>query len=298
MKNFISMLSCMMFCIICISFHSAAQTKQDSIRTLIETNDGNEFVGVIVDQTPERIKLKTDKLGELSLLRSDIKKITELSGVRSTDGKYWLDNPQSTRYFWSPNGYSLKKDEGYYQNVWVFFNQVVYGFTDHLSGGAGIVPLFLFGTSTPAWVTLKYSIPVVKNKVNLAIGALAGTVLGEQNSGFGILYGTGTFGSKDNNVSVGAGWAYGSGEMATFPTFNVSGMFRTGPKGYILTENYIIGGSNSYLVLMSFGARKIVKHMGLDFGLFVPFGTDVDTFFAAPWLGLTIPFGSPTTSTK
>ena len=91
--------------------------------------DGNEFIGIILEQSPDKIRLKTDKLGEISILRSDIKKITRLSATTAKNGTYWLDNPQSTRYFWTPNAYSLKKGEGYYQNVWIFFNQAVFGTT-------------------------------------------------------------------------------------------------------------------------------------------------------------------------
>ena len=193
-------------------------------------SDGNEFIGVILEQSADKIKLKTDKLGEISILRSDIKKITQLSSTQSKKGTYWLDNPQSTRYFWTPNAYSLKEGEGYYQNVWIFFNQAVYGFTDHFSGAIGTVPMFLFGgTSTPAWFTLKYSVPVVKDKFNLGAGLLAGTVIGESNSNFGIFYGISTFGTKDNNVNIGLGWGFAGGEIAKNPTVNISGMFRTGP---------------------------------------------------------------------
>jgi len=47
------------------------------------------------------------------------------------------------------------------------------------------------------------SIPVSKEKFNLGGGALLGTVLGAEETGFGILYGISTLGSKDKNVSLG-----------------------------------------------------------------------------------------------
>jgi hypothetical protein len=280
---------------VCFSQTSKAQISQDSIKSHIETMDGNEFIGIILEQSPEKIRLKTEKLGEISILRSDIKTITRLPATTSKNGTYWLDNPQSTRYFWTPNAYSLKKGEGYYQNVWVFFNQAVYGFTDHFSGAIGTMPLFLFGGgATPAWFTLKYSVPVVKDKFNLGAGLLAGTVLGESNANFGIFYGISTFGTKDNNVNIGLGWAFAGGEIAKNPTVNISGMFRTGPKGYFITENYFIGTSDNFMVLMSLGGRSIIKHVGLDYGLFIPVGGEVNAFVAVPWLGLTIPFGNKT----
>jgi hypothetical protein len=48
------------------------------------------------------------------------------------------------------------------------------------------------------------------------------------------------------------------------------------------------------MVLMSLGGRSIIKHVGLDYGLFIPVGGEVNAFVAVPWLGLTIPFGNKT----
>lgn len=290
MKKFLTVLAFVFF-LLSFPITILAQNPQDSIKTRIETIDGNEYIGIIQEQTPDRILLKTEKLGEISIPVGEVKRITKLEAVKLPDGTYWLDNPQATRYFWSPNGYNLKAGEGYYQNVWILFNQVVFGLTDHFSGGVGVVPLFLFaGTATPAWITAKFSVPVVENKINLGAGALVGTVIGEENTGFGILYGISTFGSKDKNVNIGLGWGFAGGEMANRPTVNIGAMLRTGPKGYFITENYFIATSDEMAVLMMIGGRRIIKRTGLDFGAVIPIASEMDGLVAIPWLGLTIPF--------
>lgn len=288
-------LSALVVIVLALAFPVAihAQNKPDTTKSRIETTDGNEYIGIIQEKTTEKIRLKTDKLGEITILTADIKNISEVTQVVAKDGTYWLDNPQATRYFWAPNGYNLKKGEGYYQNVWVFGNQAIYGFTNHFSAGIGVLPLFLFaGAATPVWLTLKYSVPVVKDKINLSGGALVGTVIGAETGAIGILYGMSTFGSKDKNLSIGAGWGFADGQMARNPTINISGMIRTGPKGYFITENYFIGTTDNVVVLMSLGGRRIIRHTGLDFGLFIPISSDIESFIAVPWLGFTIPFGS------
>jgi hypothetical protein len=296
MKSILSVHLLLTICLIGFSFVSNAQNSQDTIKSQIETVDGNQYIGIIIEQTAATIRIKTDKLGEISIPIKEIKRITQLTSIKSKDGTYWLENPQSTRYLWAPNGYSLKKGEGYYQNVWVLFNQAVYGITDHLTAGVGVVPLFLFaGTSTPAWITLKYSIPVVKNKINLAAGALMGTIIGEQGSA-GILYGMGTFGSRDKNINIGLGWGIGNGQITSTPVINISGMIRTGANGYLITENYFVINSGDFVVLTMIGGRRIIRHFGLDFGLFMPLGPGMNGFFAAPWLGFTVPFGTKSTS--
>ena len=300
MKKTLSRLAFMTLCLITLSFISKAQNSQDSIKSRIETVDGNEYIGTILEQNTETIRIKTDKLGEISIPRAEVKRITQLSTLKTKDGTYWLDNPQATRYFWSPNGYNLKAGEGYYQNVWILFNQAVYGITNHFSAGVGVMPLFLFaGAPTPVWITAKYSLPVVENKFNLGAGALAGTVIGvedEDNTSFGILYGIATIGSKDKNLNIGLGWGFAEGEIAKNPTLNISGMIRTGPKGYLMTENYIIGTPEETLVVTMVGGRSIIRRVGLDYGLIFPFSQNMDTFLAIPWLGLSIPFGQKGTA--
>lgn len=276
-----------------LSTLAGAQNIKDN-KTLyrIETVDGNEYVGTIMLDSADIFIMKTTSLGEIKIRKSDVKRLTEVSNTEIKRGEFWFDNPQATRYFWQGNGYGLKKGEGYYQNVWVFFNQFSYGITDNLSIGAGIIPLFLFaGTSSPVWITPKLSIPVIENKFNIGAGALIGTVIGEDNAGFGIAYGTTTVGNRNTNVSLGVGYGYVSGEWANVPTFSLSAMIRTGQRGYILTENYFIGGSDENGIILFIGGRRLIKNSGLDFGLMIPGYTD-SALFAIPWLGLTIPFGN------
>jgi hypothetical protein len=283
------------FLFILIQLHGLikAQGETDSTSlTRVEMNDGNEFIGHIVSQDTSILILKTEKLGQLTFNKRDIVKITPINPAAIKKGEYWFENPQSTRYLWSPDGYGLKKGEGYYQNIWVLFNQVSYGVTNYFSIGAGILPVFLFGGGeTPVWITPKFSIPVVKDKFNVGAGALVGTVLGASGTGFGLLYGLTTVGSRDMNISLGVGYGVSGSGWAKSPLISLSALARTGARGYLITENYYINMNGETLVLLSAGYRWVIKKAGLDFGLVMPITEDL-TFFALPWLGLTIPFGN------
>jgi len=276
----------------CLVVVLKAQTISDTTLIQIETIDGNEFVGTIVSENAENLVLKTDNFGEITIQIKNIKSRKEINVQQIKDGKLWFSNPQSTRYFWSPNAFGLPKGEGYYQNIWVLWNQFAYGVTNNFSLGGGIIPLFLFaGAPTPVFATAKFSIPVIKNKFNLGAGAIAGTVLGESGTGFGIMYGISTFGSPDNNVTVGLGYAFAGGEIQSTPLINMNGMFRVSSKGYIITENYFIAVDGETVAMLSLGGRSIIKKAALDYGLFIPIAADMGTFIALPWLGFTIPFG-------
>lgn len=282
-----------LFLILLLTFQYVhAQSSADTSLVRIETIDGNEFTGEIVGQDSLKIYLKTHNLGEIGILKSDIKVQQEIKVQQIKDGKVWFENPQSSRYFWAPNAYGLNKGEGYYQNILVMWNQVSYGITDNFTLGGGIIPLFLFaGASTPVFILPKISIPVQKDKFNISAGALIGTIIGEAETTFGILYGNTTVGTRDNNVTFGLGYGFAGDEWASSPMINISGMFRLSSRGYFITENYYVNTGGSGTAIISLGGRWIIKKAALDFGLFLPVA-DAESFIAIPWLGFTVPFGN------
>lgn len=273
--------------------HVCSQEPADTSVYRIETRDGNTYMGTIVHMDSVKVLFDSDKLGRIRILQVDIKRMYPVDQKKIIDEVYWFENPQATRYFYAPNGKALKKGEGYYQNVWVLFNSFAVGVGNHFSLGGGMLPLFLFaGAATPVWITPKFSFPIQKDELDFGAGALAGTVLGETNSGFGILYGISTLGSKDRNLSLGLGYGYAGGDWTQSPILNLSGMTRVGANGYLLTENYFIKTPKSTTVLIWLGGRQIIRDWSLDYGLIIPFNNEMDELIAIPWLGLIIPFGS------
>ena len=281
--------------LLAISFKGVCQEEiRDSLKTFrIETRDGNEYVGNILETDSIAFKFKTANIGVISIFRTDIVRIKEIKQEQFKAGAFWFENLQSTRYFWAPNGYGLKKGEAYYQNMWIFYNQAGYGFSNYFSVGAGMVPLFLFGGApTPIWITPKFSIPLSSNKVNLGLGVLAATVVGTSNASFGIAYGVSTFGSRDKNISLGVGYGYAGGSWAKSPIFMGSTMIRTGKKGYFMSENYIIHTDGEFGIISMIGGRSLIKKVALDYGLVIPLFSEIEEFVAIPWLGFTIPIQS------
>jgi len=264
----------------------------DSTIVRIETSDRNEYIGTIVNENEQVLVLKTETLGEITVQKSNIKNREIIQKEQLRAGEVWFANPQATRYFWAPNGYGLKKGEGYYQNIYVFWNQFTVGLSDNFSLGGGVIPAFLLGGGpTPIFLTGKVSVPVVENKVNLGAGALAGAVLGESEATFGIVYGVSTFGDPDKNFSIGLGYAFAGGEWASSPLINLSGMVRASKRMYFLTENYYVHGEGDGGGVIGLGGRWLIKRASLDFIFIIPYGADMDTFIAFPAIGFVIPFG-------
>ncbi len=275
-----------------------SQESGDSVSIwMVETIDGNEFTGNIVFEDSTGILLLTTIYGELHIEARHINKREMIRSDRLVDGQYWFGNPHATRYFFGPNVYGLKKGEGYFQNTWILLNQVNYGITDYLTLGGGVLPLFLFaGAPTPVLLTPKLSVPVVRDKFNLGAGFLFAHVLGDGSS-FGIAYGASTFGNRESNWTLGAGWgfsAYDSNwDWSDRITLMLSGMTRVGKKTYLITENYYLslGQDGSFGIIM-LGGRSVQKRLAVDYGLVLPVGADLGEFIAIPWLSITLPFGN------
>jgi len=285
-----------LFLLILVPVYSQELTDSSSM-WMMETTDGNEFTGTIISRDSAEIIFLTSIYGELRVAIANIKKLRRVESRRLVDGEYWFGNPHATRYFFGPNVYGLRKGEGYYQNTWILLNQVNYGITDNLTLGGGVLPLFLFaGSPTPVLLTPKLSVPVVRDKFNLGAGLLFAHVLGDGSS-FGIAYGASTFGNRESNWTLGAGWgfsAYDSGwDWSDRITLMLSGMTRVGKKTYLITENYYLslGEGDSFGIVM-LGGRSVQKRLAVDYGLVLPLGTDLGEFIAIPWLSITLPFGN------
>lgn len=267
------------------------QELPDSVTTFrIETKDGNTFVGSVLFEDSLTLVLKTERYGEITIKKSDISSKSEMKEIHRVGSEFWLPNPQSSRYFWAPNGYGLEKGSAYYQNIWILYNQFSFGLTNNFSIGAGTIPLFLFaGTATPLWIVPKFSIPVVEDRFNIGTGAFLATFFGEGIGMFGLLYGTTTFGSRDRNISLGLAYGFADDEWLRVPVVNFSGMARTGPRGYLVTENYVITMDGETVVIISGGGRSMIRNVGIDYSLWIPLGKEINEFIAIPFIGITVP---------
>lgn len=280
----------------------------------VETNDGNDYIGTKISEDKDVVKMNTAKLGDITIKKSDIKKMEDIAADRVKEGDFLFDNPNSTRYLFAPSAYALKKGEGYYQNTWVFFNQVSFGFTDKFTLGLGTMPLFLFNKDaakfSPFWITPKYTFGSQEKKINFAVGGiyfffpfLDKKALGSTLS-TGILYGTGTFGNRDKNISVGLGWGFarasglttGTGTNGTNtvfgkrPTLNISGMYRFSKRSYVVSENWFVSTGGDATAIFSAAYRYAGKNVSIDLGLLTT-GSSVDTGLPfIPWLGVVLPF--------
>ena len=222
------------------------EAAADSTTTwLITTMDDNDFYGPIVERTFKYIALDTESLGRIEIPLAQIKRMEAISESRIVNGVFWPDNPLASRYFVGVSGHNLRPGDGYYQNVWIFFNQLAFGINDYSSIGFGVLSsFFLGGGPVPVWITPKVSVPLggPDGLVHVGVGSWMGTIIGEDTAGsFGVGYGTLTFGSRDKNISLGLGRQIFGSEADVRPTFSINAMGEAGASLLCDSGNLVLG---------------------------------------------------------
>ncbi len=281
------------FCIIILAFGFgftySQELKEDSTLIHIETIKGNNFWGQITEEDQLKIVLKNKTFGKITIQKTDIKKRESIFTNSIKNGKYRFPNPQSSRYLWTPSSYGLKKGKGYYQIINTLWNHVSIGITDNLSVGVTIVPISIFNTTIfPIMLTPKVSIPIKENVFNIGFGALLGTVLAGDSDMYGLLYGTTTLGSPNNNISLGLFYGFSGNSWTKSPIPNFSFMTRVSHRGYLISENYFLPGKYTCL---SLGGRTVWEKASLDYIGVIPLIRGTDSFIIVPVVSLIVPFG-------
>lgn len=266
-----------------------AQPTQDTTLWRIETADGNNYIGQILDQDAEIILLRTEVLGDITIPKARVVAMELVKKEQIVKGEYWYSGLHNSRYFFAPNGYGLEKGKGYYQNIMLFLNQVSVGLSDNFSMGVGTVPFFFSeGFALPIWLTPKVSVPIKKDSWNIGAGGIFATVIGEDAGWVGMAYGVSTWGGPDKNFTAGLGYGFAGNDWARTPAITLSGMIRTGRRGYFITENYFLDAGDELALILSAGGRYGNK-VTLDYGgmMFIVAGE----FVVLPWVGVVVPFG-------
>lgn len=259
-------------------------------RWVVETKDGSVIQGVYLGQSDAGIRLLTDSAGEIVIPMSELKSFRILDERNFRNGEYWFENPNATRYLFSPSAYSLRKGEVYYQNTYLVINSLNYGVTDRFTIGAGFELISTFSGEPIFFITPKYSFPISENW-NAGAGILYANGAIEDFSGLGIGYGIITYGNKDNNATLGVGFGYVDEEVTGKPVFTLSGMRRIGRKSALVTENWVVP-ADGYYGIYSYGIRFMGEKITVDLAFLnnADIASEV-LFIGVPYVDFVVKFG-------
>ena len=248
--------------LLCISFTSSySQVVLEQLHVpdsgfvqVITTNGGNTFIGKIISVMDEEIEFETE-VGILKIKISNIKEIKEHSLSVIKGDEFWFPDPNSSRLYFAPKGKMLKKGEGYYQNIWVIFSSVSYGFTDNITVGVGTIIL----PNVPFYyITPKVGIAATEN-FDFAVGAL---IIKIPDHTAGILYGVGTYSGNDFDFTLGLGYGFADDNLAEKPMITLGFEKRLSRRTAFISENWVFPGVDD--PILSYGIRFFGESMAVD----------------------------------
>jgi len=264
------------------------QAAPDSVRVrMITLRDGSTLIGKIVASDDTTITFESS-VGRSTIKRDRIREIKEIDESRIKKGGYWFPNPNRNRLYMWPTGRSLRKGQGYFGDIYIFFPSVAYGFTDNFSIEAGLT---LF-PGVDMDKQLMYAVPKISYELSpgadLSIAAMLFRIPDEFDFDtghafmVGLLCGTATLGSEDHSLSLGLGYGYADGEWADKPAVVVGGETRVTRRLVLISENWMSPGIED--VMISYGVRFIGERMAVDLALFNVLDEDA-IFPGIPFLG-------------
>lgn len=289
------------FFIFLFLFASQLSAQDDIIIIEAEMHDGTTILGTLIEDNETHLILNSKAIGRISIDKMNIRLYKRVKENLIAKENGWVENPNATRNIFSPTGYGLKKNEGYYQNFMLGLNQLSYGVTDNFTIGLTLEAFSTFAAingliDSPAFaITPKYSIPVKKDFYNIGVGAMIISLPDtEMLFDWNLFYVVNTVGSKDRNVSLGVAYGLKEGSLANLPTFTLSGTYRISPQLSLITENWFIPDIKSFQAFNLFGVRITGKKVSWDISLVATkLGTQLGRYLLIPFpiAGVTVPFG-------
>ncbi len=315
MKSLIAKITFFILCF-CTTPTLSAQTKKEPKKTEakqvhVDLVDGNSIDGQLIERRGDTVVIESAALGVLNVHIKNIKNIGSVSTENLKNGKSWFENIHAPHGYFAPTAFNFRKGEGYYGNIFLFFSQVGYGFTDHfsISGGTEMISIFLDDGGDGLGPQFFYLNPKFSYQVDKSVTLGAGALLFFINDGgdfdkVPIPYGIATLGNRNNNFSVGLGVPIIRDNTNRTPIFILSGQARVSRGVSLMSENYIIreagfGTSGVGTSGFRFMSKSIAFNIGLMYALsnsgddFLDIGGGNGPFAPFPFLGLSVPFGKP-----
>jgi hypothetical protein len=263
----------------------------------VTLKDGSTLSGKLVSDSQREIVIQSGTLGEMRVLKENIKSMTLVSAINEKASGVWFENPNASRYLIGSSAIPMENKSGYYQNTWIFFNSFGYAFTRNISLSAGfeIFSIMAGGDGPYAfYLNPKASFNVANNLYLGGSILYANTIRSiDDFGGLATLNGTITYGNKNNNITAAIGWGSSDGEFSSKPVITISGMTRVSKRIGLVSENWIlpnIGDTGGYYGIYSYGIRFLGEKISIDLAFINNPDIAQDIIIGIPWLDFVINF--------
>jgi hypothetical protein len=274
-----------LFPLLLFSQISPDEIAVDSTKTVeLRLADGSVLVGNILSVDEDELELRKDAT-RIFVRLDQIRSVREIDLTRK--GALWFENPNYSRLFFSPTARPLRKGDGYYQNIYVFFNNFAYAATDHIALTAGFTLLPTIRISEQLYfLTGKFGMEVAEN--HYLGGGLGFAGAGEANEGIIIGYANYTRSFHRASFTGGAAAFTLSNTDAGTYAFYFGGDYRLSQRVAVVSENFIFPESDDPLGI-SYGLRLMGQRMSFDLAYFRP-GLGSDVGLGIPYVDVVINF--------
>ncbi|MDR9364895.1 MAG: hypothetical protein RI575_06135 [Balneolaceae bacterium] len=263
---------------------SPSDVEVDSSKTVeVELQNGSILTGSILSLSEEEIELQQSD-GRTFIHLSRVREIRDVDLTKK--GNQWFKNPNYSRLFFSPTAQPLQKNSGYYQNIYVFFNNVAYAVSDNIAftGGFSMIPS----------VSISNQLYFFTGKVGFEVadghylgGGLGAASANTFEDALIIGYANYTHGFHRGNITGGVTTFSIENEIGTYALY-FGGDYRFIQRISFVTENFIFPEAGDELVL-SYGLRFMGEKMSFDLAFFRP-GLGTDIGFGIPYVDFVFNF--------
>ncbi len=234
----------------------------------VRLSDGSVLYGHLVQQDSARIVIRTVNGTSVEVRPDQVKQLRPTAG-RVVGSEYWVEDPNHTRLLFTSTGRALRKGEGYLSAYFLFVPMLAYGVTDRITiaGGTPILPGAMGKTFYLAPKVLLHETP----KAAYSVGALSFALTEELDQGtVGVVYGVGTWGTRDQALTAGAGWGYEWGgkesSVSNSPVIALGFESRLSRRAKFITENWFFTGDGGGAAAVSGAFRFIGERLTADLG--------------------------------
>lgn len=238
---------------------------------------GSEFYGKVISMDETSIKIESNTVGTITLNKSDIESIalTEPQHILPSEPEDTFDNPNAIRHFLTETAFTVGEGTIQYHNIMLGGHIFTYGLSDDLSVSGAFELFSVFASDTPVLaLSLKYTFDSDDDDIHFALGGNLLTVSDGGSSVFsGSVFGLTTFGNKNNNLTIGLGYAFYDGETTETPAVQIGGMTRLTENLMFVADQMLVSDNSDSILVGTLALRMMWENFSLDVGV----GTDYNS---------------------
>ena len=275
-------------------------TQKKEYEVAVTLRNGQEFIGILKEETDARIVLIVRDIGEMTIDKSRIRSMKSITSRESEvdDKGYTVDYHNSTRYLISPSGYGLKRGQSYYENIYIFFNSFAFGISDRftLAVGGEVASLLFAGETPVLYASPRFNFPFGDDKGAFSAGAIFFTIPESSLEAVGLAQAALTIGNRNNNINFGFGVGFTTdNDNSSVLMFNLSAVQRLSRKLSFVTDNFVFtdggfddDGDNIFVLSAALRIHFSNPGSALNIGFWRPL-EHLDDLVALPMISATIP---------